>query len=157
MRDLGYVRIQARIADPDECSAELIEISENLHRSDLSELDRSVMMARWVQLTMMNLNSTQVVSKSKSPDNPKGAGRPPSGIREAAKALGIGREDARRAVKIASLSPEAKKLAKHMKLHDNQAALLFCDKLSDHALKAGRMAIRAYRMMGGCAGPSYAP
>lgn len=67
--------------------------------------------------------STQLVSKGpyKSGEKPH---RPPSGIRQAARDLGINREDARRAVKVASLSLDAKAAAKAHKLDNNRDALL---------------------------------
>jgi hypothetical protein len=48
----------------------------------------------------------------------------PSGVRAAARELGIDRDGARRAVKIDSIAPEAKEAARVAGLHDNQSALL---------------------------------
>ena len=51
-------------------------------------------------------------------------GRPESGVKAAARALGVNRMDAHRAVKVASLSPEAKAAAVDAGLDDNRTALL---------------------------------
>jgi hypothetical protein len=50
-------------------------------------------------------------------------GRPEGGVRAAARELGIQKSEAHRAVKIASMAPEAKKAAKEAGLDNNQSAL----------------------------------
>lgn len=54
----------------------------------------------------------------------EGAGRPESGIRAAARELNMPRDSVRRAVSIASLSPEAKAAARETGVDTNQSALL---------------------------------
>jgi hypothetical protein len=51
-------------------------------------------------------------------------GRPKSGINKASRELGIDKNEAYRAVKIASLTPEAKKVAVEVGLDDNKSGLL---------------------------------
>ena len=51
-------------------------------------------------------------------------GRPKSGESEAARQLGLDRYDVRRAIKVASLSPEAQQAAHEVGLADNRSALL---------------------------------
>lgn len=51
-------------------------------------------------------------------------GRPESGISHAARQLGIEETDAKRAVKVASLTPEAQTKAHEVGLDDNRTALL---------------------------------
>ena len=46
------------------------------------------------------------------------------GIREAARQLGLSEADVRRAIKVASLSPEAQRAAHELGLADNRSALL---------------------------------
>lgn len=46
------------------------------------------------------------------------------GVRAASRELGVNREDARRAVKVAGLHPDAKQAAHDMGLSDNRTALL---------------------------------
>lgn len=96
------------------------EISENLHRAELTALERDGLVAEWVELT--GEVSTQHVSK------PQG-GRPEDGIRRASRDLGLNREDVRRATKVASLSPEAQDVAREVGLDDNRTALLEARKL----------------------------
>jgi hypothetical protein len=56
---------------------------------------------------------------------PKGLGhRPEGGISKAARDLGIEETDAKRSVKVASLSDEAKKAARETGLDNNRSALL---------------------------------
>lgn len=103
------------------------EIAENLHRAELTALERSEHVAEWVRLTE-EVQSAQLVSAQLEPKlsqrGRKGEGRPASGIRAAARELGIEKEDARRAVKVASLTEEAKETARELRLDDNRSALL---------------------------------
>lgn len=50
--------------------------------------------------------------------------RPEGGVRAAARTLGVNRNEARRAVRIAGIAPEAKEAARKAGLDDNQSALL---------------------------------
>lgn len=115
-RRLGMNDIPCIVMDCDEIEAELWEIAENLHRADLTALQRDVQVARWIEL-----NSNRVLAQVEP--KPKG-GRPEAGVRAASRNLGIEKEDARRAVKVASLSDEAKAVAKETGLDDNRSALL---------------------------------
>jgi len=100
----------------------LWEISENLHRAELTALERDKLVAEWVELT----------GESQVPQN--GAARPQyekRGIREAARQLPVSgdTEKARehqiaRSLKVASLSPEAQDAAREVGLDDNRTALL---------------------------------
>jgi hypothetical protein len=80
-----------------------MEIAENLDRAELTTLERDEHVAEWIRLA--DAVSTQVVSK------PQG-GRPEGGTRAAARELGVNRDDARRATKIAALSDEARVVAR---------------------------------------------
>lgn len=93
------------------------EISENLHRAELTKLERDEQISRWVELIELKRVSRQVDAK------PEG-GRPEAGVRAAARELGISEPDARRAVNVAALSDEAKEAARKHGLDDNRAALL---------------------------------
>jgi len=114
-RSLGWETIPAIYTDGTEDEARMWEIAENLHRADLSALERDEHVAEWIGLA--ERVSTQVAPK------PQG-GRPEAGIRKAARELGIDRDDARRAAKVASLAPEAKQAARDAGLSDNRTALL---------------------------------
>jgi len=118
-KKLDWEFIDARIVDCDEREARLMEISENLHRAELTVGERADQIAEWISLTTPTPSevSTQVVS------NPQG-GRPEGGVRAAARELGVNREEARRAVRIASIAPEAREAAREAGLDDDQSALL---------------------------------
>ena len=66
-----------------------------------------------------------MVCKPRQPDAVFRGGRGnKGGIREVARQLGLSESDVRRAVKVASLSPEAQQAAYRLGLADNRAALL---------------------------------
>ena len=97
-----------------EIEAELYEIAENLHRSDLTALERNTQTDRWIELT--KLPQPGAVSKG-------GRGNE-GGVRAAIRELGISKGAADRAQKIGKLSPEAKAAAVEVGIDDNQRALL---------------------------------
>jgi len=107
--------IPAVVSDGTEIEATLWEISENLHRADLTVLERSEHVSEWIKLTEERV--AQVA--------PPGGGQPASkGIRGAVRELGIERTEVQRAVKISGIPDEVKKAAKDAGLDDNQSALL---------------------------------
>lgn len=70
----------------------------------------------------MENNAHPVLAQVAPKRNP---GRPRGGIREAARQLGLSRDDVRRAIKVASLSKEAQAAAVALGLDNNRTALLF--------------------------------
>ena len=70
----------------------------------LPQLERDKLVAEWERLVGRPVVSAQLGQK------PQG-GRPRSGESEAARQLGLSRQDVRRAIKVASLSPEAQQAA----------------------------------------------
>lgn len=102
----------------DEVAARKWEISENLHRSDLTALERSEHIAEWVKL--IEEKPKEDISRQADAK----PGRPEGGVRAAARELKLSEADARRAVKVAALSPEAKTAATDSGLSDNRSALL---------------------------------
>lgn len=120
IRRLGWEVVECDLFD-DPISAEKWEISENLHRAELTALERDEQVARWIELTGSKSPSAEVLSRQ--PDaKPKG-GRPEGGTRAAARELGLSEADARRAIKVASLSDAAKETARQAGLDDNRTAL----------------------------------
>jgi hypothetical protein len=73
------------------------EISENLHRAELTKLEHDEQVAEWVRISD-KLSETR-------------RGRPESGVSKASRELGLERMDASRAAKVDSLTPEAKDAA----------------------------------------------
>lgn len=120
---LGWPRIDAIEATGDDVSAAMIEIAENLHRTELTALERAEHVAEWVRLAEQKEVSRQVDAK------PLG-GRPEGGRRAAAREIGVSEPEARRAEKVAALAPEAKAAAVAAGLDDNQSALLEAAKAS---------------------------
>lgn len=116
-RSLGWQEIEAFVVDDcDEVQAELWEIAENLHRAELTALERDEQVARWIELTERKLIVSDRLSETRG-------GRP--GVSSAAASeLGVNAKDAQRAVKVAALSPEAKDAARAAGLENNRSALL---------------------------------
>lgn len=114
-KKLGREHIPATIVKMTNDEARLWEIAENLHRSDLSKLERDEQVSEWIKIT--ERVSRQIDAK------PHG-GRPEGGTRAAARELGIDEADARRAVQVASLSDEAKDAARDEGLDNNRSAML---------------------------------
>jgi len=134
---LGWSTIECFMFHPkdgergdDEITAKLWEISENLHRAELSALERSEQIAEWVRLSEERRQLTQPVSIESKREDGKGH-RMESGARAASRELGIDRERVRRAVKIAGLPEEAKRAAEEVGLSDNQSALERAARSSD--------------------------
>ena len=101
-RLLGWSEIECFVLDCSEDEAEMWEISENLHRAELTVVQRSEQVSRWVELADKVL--VQVAPK------PQG-GRPEGGVNKAARDLNLEATEVKRAVKIASLTTEAKAVA----------------------------------------------
>jgi ParB family transcriptional regulator, chromosome partitioning protein len=60
VRLLGHRSILAMVIEADDTKARLLEISENLHRNDLTALERLDQVAEWIRLT--EAKATEVVS-----------------------------------------------------------------------------------------------
>ncbi len=116
-KSLGWEEIDAIPVYGDEIDHRLTEIAENLHRSELTVLERSEHVAEWIRLTENKLAQVAPVSD-------KGGRGNKGGINAASRDLGVERTDAQRAVKIGGLTDEAKQAARDSGLDDNQSALL---------------------------------
>jgi len=110
----------------DEIDVRLWEISENLHRAELSTLERSEQIAEWVTLTEAKPSEavSALVGQKLSTRGRNGEGRPEGGVAAAAREIGVSRQGAERAAKIAGISDDAKDAAKAAGIDDNQSALL---------------------------------
>lgn len=115
-QDLGWSEIEAFVVeDCTEVDAQLWEIAENLHRAELTVLERDEQVALWVKLN---------AEKRAQPVQVSGGRGKQGGFSAVERDLGVGRMDASRAVKVAGLSDEAKEAAREVGLDDNRAALL---------------------------------
>jgi ParB-like chromosome segregation protein Spo0J len=136
VRSLGWERVECFVMeDGTEIDAEMWEISENLHRAELSTLERSEQVARWVRLA----EERQRISAQVAQKIPEGRGRPESGLSAASRDLGLDRDAVRRAVKISSISEQAKQAAIEAGIADNQSALLAVAAASDQIAEVARI------------------
>ena len=82
-----------------------VNLTQNLrvegHRAELPQMERDRLVAEWCRLVGKPISS-QVETKR---------GRPESGINEASRQLGLERNDVHRAIKVASITPEAQQAA----------------------------------------------
>jgi len=135
-RTLGHTEIEATIIE-DKIAAEMWEISENLHRAELTALQRSIQIGRWVKLTADKIKRDQKVadqlrqlgakprprSERGTRGQGAGGGRRETGTRAAARELGITETAAQRSVTIAGLTAAAQKEAERLGLDNNQREL----------------------------------
>lgn len=115
-KKLGREHIPAAISSWTNAEARKWEIAENLHRAELTKLERDEHVAEWVRLVE--------AEKPRQPDAVLGGRGNEGGVRAASRELGISEPDARRAVKVDSISDEAKDAAREAGLDDNRSALL---------------------------------
>lgn len=121
VKRLGWSSVPCFVTeDESETKARLWEIAENLHRAELSTLERDEQVAEWIKLTEEEQNKPAQLAQVSA----KGGRGKEGGLSAASRELGIDRDDARRAVRVASLSEEAKATAKDLGLDNNRSALL---------------------------------
>lgn len=105
-----------------ESEADLWEIAENLHRAELTGIQRSLQTGLWIKLKDEKIKRDQ--RENIAPGEPtrrrQGSNHPrDEGIRAAGRELGIPRATATRAVRIAThLTPTAQKAAAHLGLDE---------------------------------------
>jgi ParB-like chromosome segregation protein Spo0J len=115
---LGWEKVECIVHNEgDEVDAELWEIAENLHRAELTALERDEQIARWAELAARRVSD-------KLSETGKAKGGRPGIAAKAAKELGVDERAVQRAVRVASLSDEAKAVARETGLADNRTALL---------------------------------
>jgi ParB family chromosome partitioning protein len=118
----------------DEIEARLWTISENLHRNELTALQRAEQIAEYARLTkeklegptedLVKLPSAEQTEISAQVDQKMPRGRPEGGESLAARKLGMDRSEVRRATRVDSIIPAAKEAAREAGLDHNQSALL---------------------------------
>jgi ParB-like chromosome segregation protein Spo0J len=135
VRYLGEWSILASVMVVNDVDARLWEISENLHRSDLTVTERATQIAEWIRLIETKI-SAQIEPKLKTDSNPRGAGRQDGGVRAAARDLGIDRNEAQRALKIDSITSEAKEAAEAAGLKTQSDLLKVASYSDDDQLEA---------------------
>jgi ParB family chromosome partitioning protein len=115
-KKLGREHIPASIVSMTNDEARLWEIAENLHRAELTKLERDEQIAEWIKIV-----ERQKPAQSAQVSGGRGL---EGGLSAAVRELGVERTDAQRSVKVASLSEEAKEAAREAGLDDNRSALL---------------------------------
>jgi hypothetical protein len=108
----------------DRCK--LWQLSENLARSELSALDRDRAIAEYIE-TAQRVDATaaeKVAQVAQVSGKARGGRGKKGGDSAASRELRIGRDDVRRAQKVASLTPAAQQAARELGLADNRRALL---------------------------------
>lgn len=101
---LGWEMIDVAVIDGDEIDARLWEIAENLHRAELSPVDRAEHIDEWRRLT---------ADKGRQVDTPLGGHQPhDKGFKKTAETLGVSEPSIRRAEKIASLPQDVRDQAR---------------------------------------------
>ena len=121
VRRLGWDMVDCTMLTGTDYEARMWEIAENLHRADLTVLERDEHISEWVRLS--DVQSVQLAPIESKREDGRGH-RAEGGINAAARELGIEATAAKRATKVAAITPEAKAAAKETGLDNNQAALL---------------------------------
>lgn len=119
MRRLGNEHVAVVIASMTNLEARMWEISENLHRADLSKQERAEQIAEWIELA----DEKRKLAAARPLSDSGGRGNE-SGVRAAARDLNIAKTTAQEAVKIASMTEEAKEAAREAGFEDSHKKLL---------------------------------
>jgi len=134
-RRLGWTAILANIVDWEPDQRRMWEIVENLHRAELTELERADQFAELTELRERRAQKGQILDEadklSQVETVSKGGRGKKGGIRETARKAGITKDDADRRMKIAGLPDAAKQVARETGLDDNRRALLEAAKAED--------------------------
>lgn len=125
------------IENDDEEAARMWEIAENLHRAELTKLERDEHIAEWISISNTKqkaISAAEAVGEDEAnPDGEKlrklsavskGGRGNEGGVRAAAREFKIDEKAARDAIKVSSLSADAKEAAKETGLDNNRSALL---------------------------------
>ena len=108
--------------------ASLAEIAENLHRAELTALERDEHIAEWVRLTEEKAKAAGSEEKpgQLAQVSTKGGRGKKSGISAASRDLGLERTQVRRAIKVAGITPDAKEAALASRARARRRATNFC-------------------------------
>jgi N6-adenosine-specific RNA methylase IME4 len=143
LREIGESSVPANLVDWDEDTARMWEISENLHRADLSSSERSIQTAEYIALHQkradaVNGPSVNPVACDRVSKSEGGRGKT-GGITEAAEKLGIDPGTARKAIRISEIPADIIDRVKRLFL-DNERNLLELAKLNgDHAAQSAKV------------------
>jgi ParB-like chromosome segregation protein Spo0J len=124
VRKIGEDRIPAKVMRWSDAEARTWEIVENLHRAELTTLERSTQIAEYAELAKERRQSRQLDENEKSKREDGRGHRTEGGRAAASRDLGISEASVRRAETIAALTPEGKEAARQAGIDDNQSKLL---------------------------------
>ena len=126
VKKLGWENVPAVFIEADCIDVRRWEIAENLHRAELTVLERAEHVTEWLRLTEKKQQEDKPAQVAPVSVRGRTEGRGNTGgINAAVRELGIERTEAQRSVTIAeALTPEAKSAAVEAHLDDNQSALL---------------------------------
>ncbi len=116
VKRLGMEQIRVVFVTGDDIECRLWEIAENLHRAELTKLERAEQIEEWRRLTAEKKGAQLVHPCGEQPHD--------IGVSATAKELGVSRPEVQRSAKIAGLTEEAKQAAREAGIDDNQSALL---------------------------------
>lgn len=102
-RRLGMATVPV-VEFPNEADARLWEISENLHRAELSAVERAEHIDEWRRLTEAKVSQVATPAGGRQPRE--------AGIRKTAEALGVSKDAVARAAKIAALPEPVRQQAR---------------------------------------------
>ena len=137
LRRLGHDEAPAHVVDFDDLEARLCTISENLHRSELSEIERAAQLTEYERLlaargdTAVEPPVGYAKEKRAQVAQVFGGRGKKGGDSQIARDLNLSRDEVRRRRAIDGLSDEAKAAAVEMGLDRNQSALLEAAKAKD--------------------------
>jgi hypothetical protein len=100
---LGWDRGHCEDGDIDDF-VKMAEISENLHRSDLTTQERSEHFATWVEL----LERTRPISGAEQPNSGKPGPKPSQAVAEVSRATGLSTKTIKQAIASTKVSPKVK-------------------------------------------------
>lgn len=132
-RDLGWETIDVielpHLGQQEDATtlARLAEVAENLHRREITALERDELVVRWAELVEQRAGQVAQPVPAVLSDGRKAGPQHKAkadGIRQTARELGMSRESVRRAMKVGNLSQEAKQAAREHGLANNRGALL---------------------------------
>jgi ParB family chromosome partitioning protein len=133
MRVIGRDPIPVRVADFDDVEAQLWRISENLHRNELSALERAEQVTEFARLSQEKADAAKAETQAAQVAHPdRSAGKVEADAKRyeqrgdslASRDLGLSRDEVRRARAIAALPDVVKAKAADLGLDRNQSALL---------------------------------
>jgi ParB-like chromosome segregation protein Spo0J len=116
-KSLSWREIDCFVMAGNKIERRLWAIAENLHRAELTALQRAACVKKWERLvTELDNNVKTAQPGGRQPED--------KGISKTAKKLGMTREGVRRSRAVAALSAKAKKAAEVKGIADNQSAML---------------------------------